>query len=153
MDLMSASTKLATAIQALCHLAGTSSISQNSDLISQATGIHASRLRNILSMLARAGIVNSERGLSGGFKLAKQPEQIHLQEVYCAVETKKAFHLDITKEGTTPAELTTAVNGYFLGLFDDIQVEIEEKMRNITLLDVLNSIDTHSPTLPSSVRG
>ena len=152
---MSASTKLATAVQALCYLADTDSVSQNSDGISQATGINASRLRNILSMLARAGIVRSERGLSGGFKLAKPAESIHLQEIYCAVETKKAFHLDVTRGGEQPARLATSVNGYFLGLFADIQVEIEDKMRAITLRDVLNSIriHTHPPISHQSVRG
>ncbi len=150
---MSASTKLATAVQALSHLAGTSSESQNSDVISQATGINASRLRNILSMLARAGIVNSERGLSGGFRLAKTPEEIHLQEIYCAVETKKAFHLDVNRRGTGHDNLPSSVNGYFLSLFSEIQVEIEDKMRAITLRDILNSIHNHPPTPTSSVRG
>lgn len=138
---MSASTKLSTAVQALCVLASNRDSAHSSESISRVTGIHPSRIRGILSMLSREGMVSSTRGLSGGFSLAREPGSIHLQEIYCAVEERKAFHLDVTRAGGTDYPLPSRVNGWFLGLFSDLQVQIEHRMRDITLADVLCHID------------
>lgn len=144
---MSASTKLSTAIQTLCLLAQAGGHPLSSEELSQQTGIHPSRLRNILSMLSRGGIVLSSRGSAGGFVLAKSPEDIHLQEVYCSVETKKAFHLDIHRGNSGRTEYSAAINLWFLALFSDIQIRIEDEMRGISLAHVLSSIH---PTTTSS---
>jgi Rrf2 family protein len=140
---MSASTKLSTAVQALCVLAANRDCPRSSESISRETGIHPSRIRGILAMLSREGMVLSTRGLSGGFALAREPHTIHLQEIYCAVEERKAFHLDVTRAGGTEYPLPARVNGWFLDLFSDIQIQIEERMRMITLADVLRH--THVP--------
>ncbi len=136
---MSASTKLSTAVQVLCLLAGTDGQAMSSEELSRSTGIHSVRLRRILSQLGRNGLVLSNRGLAGGFTLARSPEELHLQEVYCAVETRKAFHLDVTRNDQGTAALSGRVNGFFLRLLEQLQVEIEESMSNITIADVLRS--------------
>ncbi|MDT8325611.1 MAG: Rrf2 family transcriptional regulator [Bacteroidota bacterium] len=137
---MSASTKLSTAVQALCVLAADRGGAHSSESISRATGIHPSRVRGILAMLAGEGMVVATRGFSGGFALARDPRHIHLQEIYCAVEERKAFHLDVTRAGGTQYPLPSRVNGWFLSLFADIQVQIEDRMRDITLADILRHI-------------
>jgi Rrf2 family protein len=43
-------------------------------------------LDQILAVLRRAGIVQSLRGAKGGYLLAKEPWQITLLEVFCALE-------------------------------------------------------------------
>lgn len=43
-------------------------------------------LLKIFRLLARAGIVESYRGVSGGYALAKRPEEITLKDVVEAVE-------------------------------------------------------------------
>lgn len=91
-------------------------------------------------MLTRGGIVRGSRGSTGGFTLAKSPGDIHLQEVYCAVETKKAFHLDIARGDNGRTEFSTAINSWFLDLFSDIQVRIEDEMRTISLAEILSRI-------------
>jgi Rrf2 family protein len=137
---MSASTKLSTAIQILCLLARADDTRLSSDDLSRETGIHAARLRNILSKLAQADIVRGRRGSAGGFTLARSPDDIHLQEVYCAVESKKAFHLDVSRGDSGRTQFSSAINAWFLALFADIQVRIEEDMRQITLAHVLANI-------------
>ena len=144
---MSASSKLSNSVKALCLLAKHHPEPQNSARISRNTGINASKLRRHLSALAKEGILRTIQGSAGGFVLEKDPADIHLQEIYCALEDRKAFHLDVTTNPDNTVEETAIVNHYFLDLFSEIQVEIEDKMRKIKLSHIINHIsDTKEHT-------
>lgn len=136
---MSASTKLSTSVKALCLLAKEFPKEKTSSHISKETGVNASKIRWLLSKLQKTGIIQSEKGSRGGFKLNKQPDRIQLQEIYCAIEDRKAFYLYVNQSKSNQNN-NGDVNDYFLELFADIQKDIEEKMRKITLQHVLNYI-------------
>lgn len=137
---MSASTKLSNSVKALCFLARCHPEPRTSSAISRHTGINASKVRMLLSALAKAGILKTLQGPAGGFMFRKDPSEIHLQEIYCALEDRKAFHLDVTSDPDNDREETTLINGYFLDLFSEIQVEIEAKMEKITLSHIMDEI-------------
>lgn len=139
---MSASTKLSSSVKALCYIEQSFPKPVSSSEIAKAIGINSSKLRMILSMLAKNGIVESNSGITGGFKLKKQPSEIHLQEIYCAVEDRKAFHLDVRKELIKKNSLPEKLNFYFLDLFAEVQVDIEDKMKKITLESIINKLNT-----------
>ncbi len=141
---MSASTKLSTAVKALCFLANSFPEPKTSAEISRYTGANASKLRKILSMLVKNDIVESTFGASGGFLIKKVPVRLHLQEIYCAIEDMKAFHLHITKSKTGKANDAAKLNNYFLDLFASIQVDIENKMRKISLQSILNHLNSNN---------
>lgn len=138
---MSASTKLSAAVKALTFLSKDCPSPKNSLEISAHTGLNASKLRKILSMLVKNGIVESAYGTAGGFRLRRKPSEIHLQEIYCAIEDRKAFHLDVSKSNGKFYE-STKLNIYFLDLFSTIQVDIEERMKNISLQSVIDHINS-----------
>lgn len=137
---MSASTKLSNSVKALCFLAQSAPDPRNSTEISNHTGVNASKLRKLLSELAKHDIVKTIQGASGGFTLAKAPYEIDLQEIYCALEDRKAFYLDITENPEREMAQSSLVNLFFLDLFSEIQVEIEDKMKKITLSQILDQI-------------
>ena len=137
---MSASTKLSTSVKALCYLSESFPQPKSSSEISSAIGINSSKLRKILSMLVKNGIIESNAGSAGGFKLKKNPDEIHLQEIYCAIEDRKAFHLDVRKDSIKKNSLPEKLNNYFMDLFAEVQVDIEAKMKNITLQSIINKI-------------
>lgn len=139
---MSASTKLSTAVKALSYLASVSPEPKNSSDISVSTGINASKLRKLLSFLVKSGIVESEKGTNGGFTLKKKTKDIHLQEIYCAIEDRKAFHLDVNKSKGRELNKNQKMNNFFVDLFADIQVNIENEMKNITLKSIIDNINT-----------
>ncbi len=93
--------------------------------------------------MAKNGIVESNSGTTGGFKLKKKPSEVHLQEIYCAIEDRKAFHLDVRKDSIKKNSLPEKLNFYFLDLFAEVQVEIEDKMKEITLQSILNKINNN----------
>ena len=139
---MSASTKLSTAVKALCYLANSYPVPKTSSQISSFTGINASKLRKILSMLVKNKIVESTDGMAGGFVIKKNPQKLHLQEIYCAIEDRKAFHLHIAKLNDNKLTESAKLNNYFLDLFSDIQIEIENKMKKISLQSILNKLNS-----------
>ena len=136
---MSASTKLSNSVKALCFLAN-SDKPCNSSEISEITGINASKLRKLLSLLCKKEIVESNKGATGGFSLKKSSDQIHLQEIYCAIEDRKAFDLHTSSENITNNIFDNKINTYFLNLFDKIQIDIESKMKTIKLSEIINTI-------------
>ncbi len=137
---MSASTKLSAAVKALTCLSKDYPAPKNSLEISAHTGLNASKLRKLLSMLTKNGIVESAYGTSGGFKLKRKPSEIDLQEIYCAIEDRKAFHLDVSKSNGKLSSESSKLNVYFLNLFSTIQIDIEDRMKNITLQSIIDKI-------------
>jgi len=138
---MSASTKLSTSVKALCYLEESFPEPKSSSEIAKTIGINSSKLRKILSMLVKNNIVESTYGISGGFVLKKKSSEIHLQEIYCAIEDRKAFHLDVSREDIKKDSLPEKLNFFFLDLFAELQVDIEIKMEKITLKSIMNKIN------------
>jgi len=136
---MSASTKLSTSVKALCFLA-LDDKPKNSSEIAASIGINASKLRKLLSMLGKSGFVKSDSGMLGGFSLAKKPDEINLQEIYCAIEDRKAFYLNVNDDNLEENGSSEKINYLFLDLFSEIQIEIENKMTDITLKSIIEKI-------------
>ena len=136
---MSASTKLSSSVKALCFLAESYPLPKTSNEIAEDTGINASKLRKLLSMLSKGKIVESNQGTKGGFQLLKSPKDIQLQEIYCAIEDRKAFHLKVTDD--VNGEDKYDYFGYFQNLFSSIQVDIEKKMTKISLQEIMDYLN------------
>jgi len=141
---MSASTKLSSSVKALCFLAETHPNPKTSKEIADVTGINASKLRQLLSLLSKSNIVESQQGTKGGFLLCKDPNYIHLQEIYCSIEDRKAFHLNVNKSNGKDVGYHPDFNSYFLDLFGEIQLEIEDKMQQISLNNIMKNLQKRS---------
>ncbi|GAB4127097.1 MAG: hypothetical protein Fur0015_00670 [Ignavibacteriales bacterium] len=141
---MSASTKLSSSVKAVCYLAESYPIPKTSKEIAENIGVNPSKLRQLLSMLIKNKIVSSTQGKTGGFMLAKDPRKIHLQEIYCSIEDRKAFHLDVTKRKEKKQDRINEFNNYFLKLFADVQIEIEDMMRNISIKSIMDKLSIKS---------
>jgi len=64
----------------------------NANEIAEMTGASRNHLAKVMLTLSKMGLVNSLRGPSGGFVLARKPEDITLLEVYEAIEGKIVIH-------------------------------------------------------------
>ncbi|MEJ2542933.1 MAG: hypothetical protein P8Y99_02595 [Calditrichaceae bacterium] len=103
---MSASTKLSTAVKALCFLAEDKNSARTSAEISDKIG-----------------------------------KNIHLQEIYCSIEDRKAFHLDVQKYSGHHLSIPIQINNFFLDLFAEVQVDIEDKMTKISLQSIIDKLE------------
>lgn len=84
--MFSVPTKTQYGIRALVHLARMADESAVSAEIARAEGIPAKYLEGILSQLKNAGLVLSERGKKGGYRLAKSAAEIRMKEIVEALE-------------------------------------------------------------------
>ena len=74
------------ALRAVVHLAARRGQARTAQQIAAATRVPAGYLSKILQRLARGGIVESQRGLHGGFTLARDPRDLSLLDVVAVVE-------------------------------------------------------------------
>lgn len=75
--------------------------------IAELTQVPAGYLAKVMQNLARVGLVTSQRGVHGGFRLARSPETISILEVIEAVDPLKRIrecplHLESHKDRLCP---------------------------------------------------
>jgi Rrf2 family protein len=80
------SAKADYAIRAAVELAAAGDGPVKGERVAQAQEIPLKFLENILAELRHAGLVRSQRGVEGGYWLARPPEEITLAEIIRAVE-------------------------------------------------------------------
>lgn len=69
----------------LARLAATQSLTTASEL-AQASGLPAPTVSKVLKALANGGLVRSERGASGGYRLTRSPDTISAADILDALE-------------------------------------------------------------------
>lgn len=77
------------ALRAVVYLAETRGGGQTTEQIARMTQIPPAYLSKVLQQLSRASVVQSQRGLGGGFTLKQQPEHLTVLDVVNAVDPIK----------------------------------------------------------------
>lgn len=91
-------------------------------------------LRRVLSQLRRAGLIETQRGKSGGSQLARAPGDITLREVYEAVRGEQPV-LPMYSQNCTG--LVAPVLGEYLGkLFHEAEEALLEKLDAVTVAEM-----------------
>lgn len=74
------------ALRAMVCLADSPEDKLTAQVIAQRTQVPAGYLSKVMQALARAGLADSQRGLRGGFALARSPAEISVLDVVNAVD-------------------------------------------------------------------
>ena len=80
------------ALRAVVWLAANPDKPLTAQQIAEATHVPAGYLAKVLQGLSRAGLLHSQRGLGGGFALARSPSSLTMWEVVQAVDPLKRIH-------------------------------------------------------------
>jgi Rrf2 family protein len=113
-----------------------------SELLATSQHIPTKFLESILVSLRNAGIVSSQRGMDGGYRLAKPPANISVADVMRALEGPLA-----AVRGERPEDMEYADDAEHLG---EVWIATRAALRNV-LEDV--SLDAiHSGVLPQSIQ-
>ena len=130
---MRVSAKVDYALRAMTELAATSPGLMTAEQLATAQKIPPKFLESILTQLRNGGLVASQRGAEGGYRLAKAPAEISIADVIRELEGPIA-----TVRGARPDELEYV--GPAAGL-RDIWLELRKQMRGVleqtTLADLV----------------
>ena len=117
------------------------------DELSREEQIPKSFLAKIFQSLARAGLVRSNRGIGGGFTLAKKPEEITTLEVIEAIEGPISFQRCLE----APADCPHMGGCPLCGLFATAQTQVRDVFSRTTLADLLKA-PTRTPQIAREPR-
>ena len=108
--------------------------------ISAITRVPAPYLSKLMQGLVRAGITSSQRGIHGGFLLAREPAELTIWEIIDAVEPMQRIRkcpLGIEAHGGTLCPLHRKL--------DNAMATIEESFRSTTVAELLSQPGNVTP--------
>ena len=120
------------ALRAMVYLAASDDDPQPTEQIAEKTKVPAPYLAKVLQNLTRKGLVRSQRGVRGGFLLARRPDDITILDVVNAVEPIqriKTCPLGLKSHGVRLCPLHFRM--------DRALAMVEEAFRESTLAEVL----------------
>ena len=133
---MKLTTKSEYALLALLYLARhTGSTYASIEVIATAQGIPPKFLEQIMSVLKNARFVQSAKGIHGGYRLAKKPEQITLAEIVRLLDGALAPTESVSQYFYEPTPIEKEKK--LLSVFRTIRDQISKTMENTTIKDVM----------------
>jgi Rrf2 family nitric oxide-sensitive transcriptional repressor len=128
------------ALRATVYLADQSGSARTVAQIAEATQVPAGYLAKVMQGLSRAQVVKSQRGLNGGFSLARDPGTLSVLEVVNAVDPLRRFSecpLGIASHGRQLCPLHRRL--------DDAAQMVEDCFRQTMVSDLLAAPNAPKP--------
>lgn len=130
---MQKSTRFPAAVHILTMLAAKEGDYLSSEIIAHSMDTNRVVVRRLIALLAQAGLVSSQAGVSGGARLEKEPQEISLLDIYEAVEEGNLFRFHTPQAGCPVAVCVTADLKVAL---DDAEAALRERLASKTLAEV-----------------
>lgn len=105
--------------------------------IAKREGISKKYLEQIFPLLKMAGFIKAQKGIGGGYTLAKKPESIKMSEVVNALDN--SILEDIDNDEQDVLSLKNVVNS---NLWGDLNNTIKSYLSNLTLADFVEKCNT-----------
>jgi len=125
---MAVNTRFATGVHALLLLAAEPDVLQTSEDVARKLNTNPVVIRRVFSLLQQAELVESQKGPSGGSRLARSSKEISLADIYRALNPGDVFHatsVHITPSGKLNQALTQ--------IFKDAQKALEKELEQTSL--------------------
>ncbi|HLH45723.1 MAG TPA: Rrf2 family transcriptional regulator [Acidimicrobiales bacterium] len=119
-------------LRALAELAAAGGGPMTVTELAEAQDIPARFLQNILLQLRRRGVLHSQRGTDGGYRLARPPEEITLAEVIRALEGPLAGIRGVRPESVVYEGAAEHVIDVWLA----VRVSLRSVLEHVTLDDL-----------------
>ena len=100
-------------------------------------GLPADYTEKILRRLRQAGLVNSVRGVTGGFQLARSPEEISVKDVIDATEGQ-TFEINCTSHPVAPDRCAETHDCSIRPVWYALRQRIDTLLSEIRLSDLVN---------------
>jgi len=132
------------ALRAVIWLVQEPGNSQTTKQIGEGTRTPPDYISKVLQLLAKAGLVRSQRGLGGGFQFTGSPAQITVLDVINAVDPLERIHtcpLGLKAHGTKLCPLHCGMN--------DVVDQMEATFAQTRIVDLLNG---ESASIPLGIK-
>ncbi|MGI8670821.1 MAG: Rrf2 family transcriptional regulator [Aridibacter sp.] len=137
---MASNSQFAIAVHILTMLAKHSDEMLKSEYLAESVNTNAVVIRRLLCDLQNADLVVSQKGATGGTRLAKKAVDIKLNDIYEAVSHGEVFSLHRQKPNQD-CPVGKNIEAVLCNLQRDIDKVIEAKLIKYTLAEVIESID------------
>lgn len=126
--------RLSLALHTLSHMAMEPDKIRTSGEIAEHAGTNPVVVRRVLGRLRLAGLLTSEKGHSGGWRLARTPEQITLADVYLALDERLVAN-DAQDDAPTCA-VEHALQKRISGVLKDVETSLVQKLGETSIAEV-----------------
>lgn len=104
----------------------------SASLLADSTGLEVPTVSKVLKTLAKADVVNSLRGVNGGYRLARSPSNISVAAIVRAMEGPIA----LTECALEPGLCSHESNCHLRGNWRQIGQAVEGALENLSLADL-----------------
>lgn len=137
---MASNSQFAIAVHILTMLAIEKDEMIKSEYIAESVNTNAVVIRRLLCDLQNADLVVSQKGATGGTRLAKKAVNIKLNDIYEAVSHGEVFSLHRQKPNQD-CPVGKNIEAVLCNLQKDIDKVIEAKLAQYNLADVIEFVD------------
>lgn len=130
--------KLSLALHTLGHMAHAPDRVRTSSDIADHAGTNSVVVRRVLGQLRKAGLLSSEKGHAGGWKLARNPQHISLADVYLALD--ESIVATATKINHHECAIEHALHHRVSKVLEDVEQTLIERLSQTTIFEIR---DTH----------
>ena len=136
---MKRNSRLSLALHALGHMGFEDERAQTSADIAAHAGTNPVVVRRVLGRLRQAGLLTSERGHAGGWRLARAPQEITLADVYLALDERLVA--PSTETNFNACSVEHALQTRVSRIMHDVESSLIERLAETTIADVLDAAD------------
>ncbi|MCA1054050.1 Rrf2 family transcriptional regulator [Rossellomorea aquimaris] len=126
------------AIHSLTYLALQLDRISKSDMIAESAGVHAVRIRKVLSLLKKHGIIKSKEGTGGGFILAKDLSEVNLFDIYML--TSEGALQPKCPESNEACVVGANMRNVLFKIFLGAEEHLGEYLKQYTIQDIVDLI-------------
>jgi Rrf2 family protein len=136
---MQMANRFSIAVHILALLAMSQENEQSSEWMARSIGVNAVIIRNIMAMLRRAGLIQTQQGVAGG-SFSRPIHEITLLDIYRAVESRgSVFSIHPRPNPNCP------VGGYIQQtleqVYEEAQQALEAQLARRTVADVVCDLE------------
>lgn len=128
---MKRNSRLSLALHTLCHMAGDPARVRTSADIAEHAGTNPVVVRRVLGRLREAGLLNSEKGHAGGWRLARTPEEITLADVYLALDERMIASDE--SDDALSCSVEHALHKRVAGVLEEVEHSLVEKLAETSI--------------------
>jgi len=132
---MKRNSRLSLALHTLSHMAGDPDRVRTSADIADHAGTNPVVVRRVLGKLRQAGLLSSEKGHAGGWRLAQPAQSITLADVYLALDERLVSGSD-SDAIPSLCSVETGLQTRVAELLEDIEESLVERLRETSITDV-----------------